>query len=229
MSLTLVYSLNPAHISASAPPLFIFYLHSLGLTCFLLGPRLRQPCFLKASWKVAESSCRLRRGTFSKEMGGGGSWETIRSLKKFQFLMTFPFQEACLWFSTLFCDVPVSLQSPFSPLHYCHVHANIFSWWIFTLCVCNFLGLESSFIFLYLMFRTQTHLWKQEDQVLGISIPKIINLSMPSYIPYSACAKLTHSWEERLWVIRWAYNSRAPSLSVQISKYFRSFWTVARS
>lgn len=70
MSLTLVYLLNPAHISASAPPLFIFYLHSLGLTCFLLGPRLRQPCFLKASWKVAESSCRLRRGTFSIEMGG---------------------------------------------------------------------------------------------------------------------------------------------------------------
>lgn len=122
----------------------------------------------------------------------------------------------------------MSLSSPLTPFHYCYLYTNFFSWWIFTLCVCNFLCLESSLTFLYLMFRIQTDLWKQEDQNFRIIITKITNLSTPNYTPCLACRKLAGSWK-RLWIIKWIHNSRTSSLLVQISKCSRSFCAVARS
>lgn len=148
--------------------------------------------------------------------------------RSFHFLWLLHTHDACLrvWLPSLFCGVPVSFQPHPHPSMVIYIHTHTKNIYFFltniTLCVCNFLCLESSFTFLYLMFKIQTHLWKQEDHVLRISITRIIYLSVPSYSPYSAFMR------EKLWVIRWVYN-RVPSLAVQISRHFRSFRAVVGS
>lgn len=132
---------NSAHTSASGPQSFIFYLNSLGWICFLLGHQLEQPCFLKALWKVAESSCECGSGTYSREMREE-SWETIWPLKaaSISYDFSFPMRHV---FDSVISLYPCNPHT--HPLHY--THTNIFSWLIFTLCVCNFLCLEFSFTF----------------------------------------------------------------------------------
>lgn len=103
---------------------------------------------------------------------GEGSWETISSLKEASISCDFSVPTMRLWFPSLFFDVPESLQPSLSASHYGDIDIQIF-------CLDEYL------FFVLAMFKTQTHLWKQEDRVLRISITKIVNLSVPSYNPYS--------------------------------------------
>lgn len=115
-----------------------------------------------------------------------GHEKTSHDWKKLPFLVTFPYQQCMSMISQLILWCPWVLATlTLSPPLRRYIYTNILSWWIFILYFCNFLCLETPFIFLYLMFKTQTHLWKQEDHVLRISITKIVNLSVPSYNPYS--------------------------------------------